>query len=189
MPATAVRLQVFVRSDGYPLSYFMNRALARGFAPNLFEKLFDDEPKNGAVGHVLKRLNLEELKESVALDVESLLNSRRGHSDARLEHYAHSKNSILSFGINDFVGFSLSNPADCHRICRSIEQAIQRHDKRLHSVRVTLEADRYSTNTLRFSIHALLVVHPAREAVNFDALLQPTTQQYSVLRGRRNAVM
>lgn len=167
----------------------MNRALARGFAPNLFEKLFDDEPKNKSDSQVLRRLNLEELKESVAMDVESLLNSRRGHTDERLEGYSHSKNSILSFGINDFVGLSLSNPADCHRICRSIEQAIQRHDKRLHSVKVTLEADRYSTNTLRFGIHALLVVDPAREAVSFDALLQPTTQQYSVVRGRRNGVV
>jgi len=167
----------------------MDRALARGFAPNLFQKLFDDQPKSSSDAQALKRLNIEELKESVAIDVEALLNSRRGHSDERLESYSHSKNSILSFGINDFVGLSLSNPADCHRICRSIELAIQRHDKRLHSVRVTLEADRYSTNSLRFSIHALLVVHPAREAVSFDALLQPTTQQYSVVRGRRAGVV
>lgn len=166
----------------------MDRALTRGFAPNLLEKLFDDHPKSPVDGQALRRLNIEELKESVAIDVEALLNSRRGHTEERLEAYAQSKNSILSFGINDFVGMSLSNPADCHRICRSIEQAIQRHDKRLHSVRVTLEADRYSTNTLRFSIHAMLVVHPAREAVSFDALLQPTTQQYSVVRSRRLGV-
>lgn len=163
--------------------------MARGFAPTLFEKLFDDEPKSPTDGQALRRLNIEELKESVAIDVEALLNSRRGHTEDRLQDYARSKDSILSFGINDFVGMSLSNPADCHRICRSIEQAIQRHEKRLHAVRVTLEADRYSTNRLRFSIHALLVVHPAREAVSFDALLQPTTQQYSVVRGRRGGVV
>lgn len=166
----------------------MDRALARGFAPNLFEKLFDDHPRIPTESQALRRLSIEELKESVATDVEALLNSRRGHTEETLEAYARSRDSILSFGIHDFVGLSLSNPADCHRICRSIEQAIQRHDKRLHAVRVTLEADRYSTNTLRFSIHALLVVHPAREAVSFDALLQPATQQYSVVRGRRGGV-
>lgn len=166
----------------------MDRALTRGFAPSLFEKLFDDQPKSPTDGQALKRLNIEELKEFVAIDVEALLNSRRGHTEERLEAYAQSRDSILSFGINDFVGLSLSNPADCHRICRSIEQAIQRHDKRLHAVRVTLEADRYSTNTLRFNINALLVVYPAREAVSFDALLQPTTQQYSVARGRRGGL-
>lgn len=164
----------------------MDRAHARGFAPNLLEKLFDDHPKRLTESEALKRLNIEELKESVALDVEALLNSRRGHGEDALAPYAQSRDSMLSFGISDFVGLSLSNPADCHRICRSIEQAIQRHDKRLHGARVALEADRYSTNTLRFSIHALLVVHPARELVSFDALLQPTTQHYSVVRRRRS---
>ena len=167
----------------------MNRILARGFAPTIFEKLFDDEPYVPAEAIALRRLNLEELKESVARDLEALLNSRRGHGEDILESYTHALSSILSFGITDFVGLSLSNPADCHRICSGIEQTIERHDKRLRGTRVTLEVDRYTTNTLRFNIHALLVVHPAREPVNFDALLQPTTQQYSVSRSRRHGMV
>lgn len=166
----------------------MERESAKGFAPTIFDKLFDNEPRIPTEINSLRRLNIEELKESVAEDLETLLNSRRGHSDERLQAYTHVTESILSFGIIDFVGLSLSNPADCHRICRGIEQTIQRHEKRLRNIRVTLENDRYSTNTLRFCIHALLVVYPAREPVNFDALLQPTTQQYSVLRGRRASV-
>lgn len=166
----------------------MGRESAKGFAPTLFDKLFDNEPRIPTENNSLRRLNIEELKESVAEDLETLLNSRRGHSDERLQAYAHATASILSFGIIDFVGLSLSNPADCHRICRGIEQTIQRHEKRLRNIHVTLENDRYSTNTLRFCINALLVVYPAREPVNFDALLQPTTQQYSVLRGRRTSV-
>jgi type VI secretion system protein ImpF len=166
----------------------MRHDSAKGFAPTIFDKLFDNEPRVRTETNSLRRLNIEELKESVAADLETLLNSRRGHSDERLQVYAQAAESILSFGIVDFVGLSLSNPADCHRICRGIEQAIQRHEKRLRNVRVSLENDRYSTNTLRFCINALLVVYPAREPVNFDALLQPTTQQYSVLRGRRPSV-
>jgi len=165
----------------------MGRESAKGFAPTIFDKLFDNEPRSTTENNSLRRLNIEELKESVAEDLETLLNSRRGHSDERLQDYAQAAESILSFGIIDFVGLSLSNPADCHRICRGIEQTVQRHEKRLSNVRVTLENDRYATNTLRFNIHALLVVYPAREPVNFDALLQPTTQQYSILRGRRQA--
>ena len=167
----------------------MGRDSVRGFAPTIFEKLFDNESRVPTETNSLRRLNIEELKESVAADLETLLNSRRGHSDERLQAFTHAAESILSFGIIDFVGLSLSNPADCHRICRGIEQTIQRHEKRLRNVRVSLESDRYSTNTLRFCINALLVVYPAREPVNFDALLQPTTQQYSVLRGRRPGVV
>lgn len=166
----------------------MGRDSIKGFAPAIFDKLFDNEPRVPTETNSLRRLNIEELKESVAADLEILLNSRRGHSDERLQSYAYATESILTFGIVDFVGLSLSNPADCHRICRGIEQTIQRHEKRLRNVRVMLENDRYSTNTLRFCIHALLVVYPAREPVNFDALLQPTTQQYSVTRGGRSGV-
>lgn len=166
----------------------MGRDSIKGFAPTIFDKLFDNEPRVPTETNSLRRLNIEELKESVAVDLEILLNSRRGHSDERLQSYTYATESILTFGIVDFVGLSLSNPADCHRICRGIEQTIQRHEKRLRNVRVMLENDRYSTNTLRFCIHALLVVYPAREPVNFDALLQPTTQQYSVTRGGRSGV-
>ena len=166
----------------------MGRDSIKGFAPTIFDKLFDNEPRVPTETNSLRRLNIEELKESVAVDLEILLNSRRGHSDERLQSYIYATESILTFGIVDFVGLSLSNPADCHRICRGIEQTIQRHEKRLRNVRVMLENDRYSTNTLRFCIHALLVVYPAREPVNFDALLQPTTQQYSVTRGGRSGV-
>lgn len=166
----------------------MGRDSIKGFAPTIFDKLFDNEPRVPTETNSLRRLNIEELKESVAADLEILLNSRRGHSDERLQSYTYATESILTFGIVDFVGLSLSNPADCHRICRGIEQTIQRHEKRLRNVRVMLENDRYSTNTLRFCIHALLVVYPAREPVNFDALLQPTTQQYSVTRGGRSGV-
>ena len=166
----------------------MGRDSIKGFAPTIFDKLFDNEPRVPTETNSLRRLNIEELKESVAVDLEILLNSRRGHSDERLQSYTYAMESILTFGIIDFVGLSLSNPADCHRICRGIEQTIQRHEKRLRNVRVMLENDRYSTNTLRFCIHALLVVYPAREPVNFDALLQPTTQQYSVTRGGRSGL-
>jgi type VI secretion system protein ImpF len=51
-------------------------------------------------------------------------------------------------------------------------------------VAVTLELNEQSTNALNFAIQALLVVHPAEEPVSFDAMLQPSTLQYSVTRAR-----
>ncbi|MGQ5523277.1 type VI secretion system baseplate subunit TssE [Chitinimonas sp. PSY-7] len=162
----------------------LDRNLSRGFAPTLFEKLFDDNPKVQSESNPLRRLNIEQLKESVANDLEALLNSRRG-PDETLADYPLANHSILSFGILDFVGMSLSNPADCYRICRTLEETILCHEPRLKNVRVHLEADQGSTNSLLFSISALLVVYPAQEPVSFDAMLQPTIQQYSVSQGRR----
>ena len=60
-----------------------------------------------------------------------------------------------------------------------------RHDPEVTGVRVALEGGGRGPSALRFAIHALLDVEPAREPVSFDALLQPTTMQYSVSRLRR----
>lgn len=157
----------------------------RGFSPTLFERLFDDEPYRIGETTALKHLSIDQLKDSVARDLEALLNSRRGLSDARLISFPLAQRSLLAYGVEDFVGFSLANPADCHRICKSIEETIAAHESRLKSVRVTLTPSENTTNSLHFTIHALLVVLPAREPVNFDALLQPSTQQYRISQMRK----
>lgn len=77
---------------------------------------------------------------------------------------------------------------DRQRICTGIEQAVAVHEPRLREVRVELELHRQAINALHFSIRAVLVVNPAQEPVAFDALLQPTSLQYSVSRKRRPAV-
>ena len=92
--------------------------------------------------------------------------------------------SVLTYGLNDFAGLSLASHYDRTFICKSIQQAIARHEPRLKQVAVTLELNEQSTNALYFAIQALLVVHPAEEPVSFDAMLQPSTLQYSVSRAR-----
>ena len=67
----------------------------------------------------------------------------------------------------------------------AIESAIAAHEPRLRDVRVDLELQRKTVNALYFSINAVLVVRPAQEPVSFDALLTPTSLQYSVSRQRR----
>lgn len=91
---------------------------------------------------------------------------------------------VLTYGLNDFAGLSLASHYDRAFICKSIQQAIARHEPRLQQVQVTFELNEQSTNALYFAIQALLVVHPAEEPVSFDAMLQPSTLQYSVTRAR-----
>jgi type VI secretion system protein ImpF len=94
-----------------------------GFAPTLFEKLFDDRPRYVSEINPLRRWNIEELKGSVARDLEALLNTRRSFSKA-LDAYPLVRRSVLNFGILDFVGLSTANPEHCDRICKEIEQTI-----------------------------------------------------------------
>ncbi|NMG77540.1 type VI secretion system baseplate subunit TssE [Aromatoleum diolicum] len=150
----------------------------KGFELTLFEKLFDDSPMEP----VRRSLSVDELKDSVARDLEALLNARTTIDETLADRYPESMKSPATYGLRDFAGMSLSNLNHRASICRSIELAIFRHEPRLKDVEVSLELDRRSVNALYFSIKAILVVRPAQEPVNFDALLQPTTLQYSVNR-------
>jgi type VI secretion system protein ImpF len=151
----------------------------------LFERLADDAPGRADERPHARLLGAEELRESVARDLEALLNSRCAYRDEVFKHFPETSKSLASYGMNDFVGLSLANPSDRHFICRSIEQTIANHEQRLRQVRVTLELEKHSINRLKFTIQALLVVHPSAEPVLFDALLQPSTLQYSVSKGKR----
>lgn len=161
----------------------------KGFEPSLLEKLFDDEPRATAASGVFKSISLEQYKESVARDLEGLLNSRAAFSEDVLKRFPNCQRSLVTYGLCDFSTMSLANAYDRAQICRSLELAIARHEPRLHHVRVQLESNsRSSVGGLHFAIHGLLDIHPAREPVSFDALLQPSTLQYSVSRLRRTAV-
>ncbi|NIF78413.1 type VI secretion system baseplate subunit TssE [Paraburkholderia sp. Cy-641] len=153
------------------------------FEPGLLDKLFDDDPHSLAPAAV-RQLSIEELKGTVARDLESILNSRIVFTESDLAMLPECRRSILTYGLNDFAGLSLASHYDRAFICKSIQQAIERHEPRLQRVSVTLELNERSTNALYFGIQAMLVVHPAQEPVNFDALLQPSTLQYSVTRAR-----
>jgi len=153
------------------------------FVPSLLDRLIDAAPQSPSEP-TRPSHSLEQLKDGVARDVESLLNARHGSLRNALEGFPHAKRSIAAYGLDDFAAMSMSSSVDRAAICRSIERAIADHEPRLRAVRV--ELDRHvSTQKLRFTIRAMLVVHPLQEPVNFDAVLQTTTQSYAVQTGRR----
>jgi len=163
------------------MAHFGNRSR---FKPTLFERLFDNAPQRSAESDPLRGWSIDELKDSVAGDLEALLNSRSALAGDDLEDFPAARNSLVCYGMHDFVGRSLANPADRAYICQTLEQAITAHEPRLRDVTVSLIVNEQAVNVLHFSISAVLIVEPAQEPVSFDALLQPTTQRYSVAKGR-----
>lgn len=147
-----------------------------GFRSTLFERLLPvDDQYNG------QGLSIQELRQSIAHDLEDLLNNRMTRLNQTEEHYPGIKNSILQFGIIDFVGLSTANPTDRDKICRSIEQSISAHEPRLKQVKVEMLINENDMSSLYLSISAYLNISPLYEVVMFDALLKPTTQQYVIL--------
>ncbi|EJN00481.1 type VI secretion system baseplate subunit TssE [Herbaspirillum sp. YR522] len=155
----------------------------KGFAPSLFDRLMNDSARSAA-NPVISRLSIEELKDTVARDLEAMLNTRAVIPEDLLKNFPECGKSIVAYGLNDFAGMSLASIDDRNAICRSLEGAIARHEPRLRNVRATLEIREGAINRLNFAISALLVVNAAREAVSFDAVLQPSTLQYSISKTR-----
>ncbi|WP_166169955.1 type VI secretion system baseplate subunit TssE [Acinetobacter sp. SA01] len=145
-----------------------------GFKTTLFDRLLAETEKND------HGISLQKLRESVALDLEDLLNSRMSLLDGVIDDFPLAKQSVLQFGIIDFVGLSTANPIDRDKICQSIEQSIAAHEPRLKQVKVTMLFDGHNMGGLSLSIQAYLNIQPLFEPVILDVLLKPTTQQYVI---------
>ena len=113
-----------------------------------------------------RRLSLEQLKDSVARDLEALLNTRVVFDEVSVKAFPFAARSVAGFGLADFAALSLANVYDRQRICASIEGAISAHEPRLREVRVALELHKKTVNALYFSINAVLFVRPAQEPRN-----------------------
>jgi len=151
------------------------------YAPSLLDKLMHisliERP-----GEVLPGLTLEEVKDSVAADLEALLNTRCALDNADRTKFPLSVQSVVNYGVDDFSSRSLSSGLDRDSICASIQRAIEQQDRRLRSVSVSLDSKISGTNRLDFTIRATLRVSDIGEQVSFDARFEPTVQRYTVAR-------
>jgi type VI secretion system protein ImpF len=144
--------------------------------------------EDGPIGLVMTQ-SVEQLRDAVARDVEALLNARAPMDFERLNAMPNARDSVLTFGVRDFVGRVLSNSEEQRYIGRSLAAAITAHEPRLTQVQVQFNSERtgQSTNALSFTIRAMLIVHPSKEAVSFDAVLQPSISRFSVTQARFGA--
>ncbi|MFK3737270.1 type VI secretion system baseplate subunit TssE [Massilia sp. TN1-12] len=167
---------------------------AKGFTPGLFDRLMErsghgvgNSGSSAGPAGTVPRVSLEEMKDSVARDLEALLNTRTVVPEETFRRFPECARSIVTYGLHDFAGLSLSSTDDRAFICRSLEQAIARHEPRLRNVQARLELRDDAVNRLNFAITALMVVSAAHEPVNFDAVLQPSSLQYTISKARRPA--
>jgi type VI secretion system protein ImpF len=152
--------------------------------PSVLDRLLDDHPQFSEEPPEDRTQNIQELKNSVARDLEALLNSRQEALAELPEEWAELRSSLLTYGLPDFTGLSLRSANDHARIRRSLEQAVANFEPRLERVRVTIEAPEGALRLLHFRVEAMLHVEPAAEPVRFDAVLQLATQLYKVSQER-----
>ncbi|WP_410497868.1 type VI secretion system baseplate subunit TssE [Chitinibacter sp. S2-10] len=147
--------------------------------PSLLDRLFDDDPLEVTDFQPNFRQGLEQLKQSVARDLEGLLNTRAG-SAPDLAFFPELRCSVLTYGLPDFSTLSAANEADRARIRAEISSVIARFEPRLIQIQVHLVAREGEINAFSFHIEALLKIDPVPEPVMFDAVLDVATQLYRI---------
>ncbi len=129
---------------------------------------------------------LRELKQSVARDLQNLLNTR-----CRCRSWAPSsgegdlgelQRSLVNYGIPDVTGADLGTLGRSETFVRIIEEVIRRLEPRFRTVKVkVLDNVEPLDRRLRFRIDALLAVEPVPEPVVFDSVIQPATGNVEVI--------
>lgn len=155
----------------------------KGNIPGLLDRLMD--PRHQASGGVLPRMRIEQLKDSVARDLEALLNTRLALPKAAFAPYPEAQQSVLNYGLIDFAGYCLSSSDERARICASLVEAVVAHEPRLSNAVAALEQEPGSVNRLKFVINGTLELESGAEPVNFNAVLQPSSLHYAISRGAR----
>ncbi|TFW13904.1 type VI secretion system baseplate subunit TssE [Duganella callida] len=149
-----------------------------GLAPGLLDRLLGD-------ARMERGMTLEQYKDSVARDLEDLLNTRCALAPELMQDYPECARSIANYGLMDFAGMCMNSSEDRARICAALTTAIERHEPRLRNVQARLEYEPGSINRVSFAIIATLAGLSYQESVSFDAVLQPSSLHYSINRSAR----
>ena len=155
---------------------------ARVQAP-LLDRLIDDAPDQQRDPPVSAGDSLVALRNSVRRDLEALLNARRRWRSWPA-HMTQLATSPLGYGIPDFASGAFNEARRQEELRIEIEETIRRFEPRFLSVRVHLvDTQERLETTLRLRIEAMLHAEPAPEAVTFDTLVDPTTDDVVVRPG------
>ena len=153
-----------------------------GFAPAFLDRLYGEPAAQGA-----QRLTAEQLKDSVARDLEALLNTRLALPPQVFDGCPLARDSVLDYGLADFAGMCLASSEDREAICASIKRAVETHEPRLTDVTASFVPGAGSVNRLNIVITARLAGHPSGEPVNFNAVFQPSSLRYAIISTHRGA--
>ncbi len=160
-------------------------SLMQTFVPSLLDKLLGQgAPARGSGGAGL-RFGLDAVKDSVARDIELLLNAHAPFTADELGDVPLLRQSLLTLGLPDIASMSMASDRDRATITDALRKALADHDRRLTQVDVRVRERAPGEPGLVFSIRAQLMVKPNREAVNFDAVLQPGSQRCQVSKAAR----
>jgi type VI secretion system protein ImpF len=147
---------------------------------SILDRLTDDEPTSRVEAPITREKSLRMMRAAVKRDLEALLNTIR-IAEKVPDAYTELRDSLWLYGLPDINSISLQNEDDENRLLRSLKEAIELFEKRLHGVRVT-SYDRIvkSSPAVEFHVEAMLMIEPAPERIAFDTVLEVGKGSYRV---------
>ena len=146
---------------------------------SLLDRLLDDRPSDHSESGNERLQNLSQMKESVARDLQVLLNTT--HTNKVSPAFPETMNSMATYGLPDLTLTNYQSHDDQEAVRRSLEDAIKRFEPRFLRVHVMLAPHNANKRTLRFKVEAILHAPPVNESVVFDAAFELDKQQYEVM--------
>jgi type VI secretion system protein ImpF len=158
--------------------------VARGdeltIVPSVLDRLLDDTPEVSTEPHEKRVQKVRDLKQSVARDLQALLNTRREALHDLPAEFVELNRALVTYGLPDFTSLNILSDRDRKHMRRALEQAILAFEPRLKHVRIIMEEQPRNDRAQRFRVEAVLQVTPASEPVSFDAELRLNTLEYVV---------
>jgi len=142
---------------------------------SIFDRLHDDNciRSIGGVDDIFI------VRNAVLRDVENLLNTRR-RIVKPAESFKNLKNSLYTYGIDDFVAKNPRSPHVRQALMATINETITRFEPRLRNVSVDFRPEDGNTQNLCFSVRATLYADPVREPIAFDTWFSASRGEYKI---------
>lgn len=145
---------------------------------SILDRLIDREP-NVTHEPVQHGFSVGQIKDSVARDLENLLNTRRNilvpPASCREVN-----NSLFVYGLPDFTSRNPGNVSVRSQLRLEIEKTISRFEPRLKNITVHIDSPAIGNRELKFRITGILVVDPISEPVVFDTNYDLNRSNYTI---------
>jgi type VI secretion system lysozyme-like protein len=147
----------------------------RGARTPLFDRFGDEDGEGGAAflpWHAARRnggLTLSALEQSIALELDRLLNTRCAASLAQLTQRPR---SVLDYGLPDYSALHTADLQHHHQLQRLVHDTIVAFEPRLREIQVVVAGNPNSRQALDVAVSGRVVVAERLEPVSFKVAVR-----------------
>ncbi len=126
-----------------------------------------------------RKISYADLYDSIKESLKSLLVARVKHIPSAAD-YKVTRDSILNYGITDFMDIRFGTKSGGKALCQQIKKAIENYEKRLVNVDVEIKADDDCYGVISLKIVADLNYENINQTVIYDSYYDAATDRINI---------